>query len=323
VGVELTVDLLLGGRAAATLTVDVEGQPAIELARRRLEFVLRGDDLRAVRPRLGRDAQARLAAFLRATLPPGVRRVLPPKALAEAADLLLATAVDRGWPLLRDEVLVHLGEVARVGVALPELPLAGLRVQSEGDERGGSLQVAVTTTLPVARGLPAGRALPRPRGERMVLRVAGSLAAELGNLAMETGRLPSRFDREGRASADGPFEAALAWEPGRRPLDLRLWQLAEPCLSARLRAAVEVTVADGTARVEVTDGVLSDVRGPALIEVGAWLYAPWAEAITFTAEVAAATRLRVAGTTLDATLERVRVGEDELVVELGVAPARR
>src|SRR5690606_20709113 len=148
-------------------------------------------------------------------LPAGLRGVLPAATLGDVTDLAIAWLVEQGFPLVRDHILAPLEVGTTLRVALGDLPLRRVDVRTIGG-RVPALVAECAMAVPVWDGLPRARELPA-RG-RVEVRLSGGAVAELANVGMATGALPSRFDEDGDADPVGPFEARVGWVGGARPL---------------------------------------------------------------------------------------------------------
>lgn len=323
VGFRLALALRDGREHLVDLDLDVEAGVRIERKGDRTQVVLglRPDDLRGVRPKLGRRARARLADALRDRLPGMMRRLVGRKKLESAAGKIVREAVEAAWPKVRDGLLAHLDEVARFGVDIGTVPVAKVTVR-HGRE---AMALGIHAAIP-APG-PARRAAGAPPADRVRVRVAGTALAGLANHALATGRLPSRFDGKGKPKDDGLYRPGLVWRPGdERPLGLHVWRTEGTCMRATLAGVPTLAVARETdpktkrprpaLRVGVEDGRLEDVDGPALIEAGAWLYALWADAVSFTRDVTGEMRFELPGGDWRVSLVDARLDGDDVVLDL-------
>ena len=317
VGLYAELAVRLGREPLLTLHLRGRVRPELHAETGHLEFGLRPDDLRAIRPELTDASRDRLAAALRRLVPAPARRLLPSAALVRIAERLLGQATERAHAALRDSLLARFGEVARLRVRVPDLPLASLQVRTTG----AHLVILAHTTFAVSGGLeldrPAGRGAPP---DVVRLRLAGGTVAELANWAIARGELPDRYDQGGRPAADGDFEPGLAWSPGSRPLKIHLWKTRAPCLQVRLGATPRVRLEGDRLVLAVDDGTIESVKGPLLVEIGAWFYRLGADAIRFSGETARRMRFTLAGRHMRAVVRAARLRRDELVLDLHVTP---
>ena len=312
-----------GGR---WLTVDVAGQlrPELRAGTGQLELGIRADDLRSLRPRLNPVAREQVIDFLVGRhLPVPLRLLLRSEAAGALLDQIVADATEKTYAALREHVLARLGEVVRLRIGVPDLPLADLRLHSAGGRSDGRLVVHARTPFPVSEGLAVTTPGERPPApDVMRLRLAGATVAELGNWAIARGELPGRYDRQGRPTPDGDFEAGLAWTDGNRPLKVDLWKTAAPCLQVRLGATPKLAVAGDRLRVSVDDGAIERVKGPALIEFGAAFYRLAADAIRFSHELAGRLRFSLGGQEMVVRVRSARSSAEALVLDLQLHHAR-
>ncbi len=318
IGFRLVAALRAGGAPLLDVHVDTRVRPWLDPQTGRLRCTLRGRDLRDVRLELGREAASRLAEAVLRLVPEPARGLLPRRELAAFAGSAVAFVSEQGHRLLRDTLYVRLGEIAHFEVALPGLPVARLGFRSAGRGGDGTLLVDVFTNLPVQRGLRASRvgrpALPE-RPERVRVRLAGSTVAALGNWTIARNPEWRRFNRRGEPRPDGEFEAALDWQAGARPLRVHLWRTAEPCLSVLLAGTPRIALVGPTLDLAFADGRIERVRGPALVEVGAWFAGLWGEALRYSQRVAGDLRFAAAGADYRASVAAVAVQDDELSLE--------
>lgn len=318
VGASVGLELRSGGEVWAELVLDAEVEPRVDIQRGRLDVVISGDSLAKVSPRLGPKAQQQLARALKKELPEAARMVLPDRELGRIVDELGRWLVEGGYGLLRDNVLADVGEVGRFGMDLPDLPLSEVFVRS----RSGALIVGLQTTLPVARALPRQGAREVQASDLITLRLSGWTVAEIANRAMAEGKLPDRYDDKGKAKPDGPFQGRIAWASEARPLRARLWKAPSEggeCVMATLAGTPEVTLKRQKLRIDVRDGVLRDVRGPALVEAFAWLAGLWRDAIELSVEIARQQRFEIGGRALHAAVVAVDLEGDDLTLGLRVS----
>lgn len=320
VGVSLAVAVRDGDAPLFTLTVEAHVRPHVDPERGFIVVTVHPRDVRQLTPRLDPEGRARVTAWLREALPDVLADAVPDEVLAPTAELAVTWLADAGFPLVRDHLLDDLDAAPLLELALPrDLPLAGVALRSTAAPVP-ALRFDLVTTLPVDRPLrpDLGDAVPNA----VELRLAGSAAAALANLAMARGDLPSRFDEDGEVDPAGPFEARLGWRAGRRPLAVHLWRTAGECVYGRVAGTPRARFTDHEVEVSVDDGVWEEVRGPALTEAFAWTKQLFGAAVRLSVSLARATRLDVAGTSLDLRIGAVQIGPDDLRVALRVGPTR-
>lgn len=280
-----------------------------------LRITLTPADLGEVRPRPTGAGVQRLGRWLREELPP-VARALVTDAVVEAAARegleLVATEV---WPRAKDRLL---GDEALLdtSLTLPDLPIRDLALRS-----GRRALIAdITSDLPDARGLAPGfdRA-----GERIVLRLSGGTAMGLINRAMDKRQVPSRFDGKGKPDRAGVWEARVGWRGGGNPLMVHLWRTRGKCQRATVGARVGFALRGDTVRVNVYDGRLITVAGPAFAEAFGWLERIFGDAMSFTFDAAALIHFDAGPDQARLRLARIRLDGDDLVLDLDLGLASK
>lgn len=317
VGLRLTLGVSYRGADLVDMTTDLQLRPKLDHKGRRLRLAIRADDLRDLRPRITEDGAERLAQAIRRQVPSAARRLIPAKTFGSAANKILDRAVSQAYAALRDGALRELGRVAEISLALPDVPVADLRISSTGGPKG-AMHLGVVTSLPVRQGLRSRAGAPASASDAALLRVSGACMAELANWAIAEGKIPARYDDKGRPDAKGPFEVGLDWRTGPRPLKVQLWNLADPCIQARLGGTPSLRVAGDKLKVAAKDIKLEELRGPALYEFGAFFYALSGPTFDVAEELAKSFRIKVgSGKALTFVLASAGLKRDEVV--LGVA----
>ncbi|MCB9737544.1 MAG: hypothetical protein H6745_33610 [Deltaproteobacteria bacterium] len=304
-------------RDIVSFSLEARVRPAFDLASRRAVVWLRPADLVGVAPQLEERGRAEVRAWLRDVLPDAIAAAAPDELLNALSDVALAWFAEDGWPLIRDNLLDDLDAVPLLDLVVPgDLPLARADFTTVAG-RHPALVVDLVTTLPVRRGLPPRAGVVRPGV--IDLRIAGDAAAEIANEAIARGALPGRYTSDGEPAADGPFEARVGWEPGRRPLKVHLWRTRDECVYARVGGTPEPRLEADDAALRVRDGEYEVVRGPGLTEAFAWTKRLWGDSVALNLAVARRTRVDVGGALLELTATALEIGPDALRVELRAA----
>lgn len=313
-----------------TVSGEAQVPPRLDLERHALIFALEPDQLRTLALDLSPRAAASVSGLLWRQMPGSVREVTPRPLFMMASKALVEEAIEQIYPLVREGILAHLGELTRLEVALPEVPLKALEVQGvAADAVGGDrLVVHVFTDLPVSHGVSPAEVGP---GEGVLVRASGEAMAALANWAMRRGHLPTRFNADGEADPEGRWQARVTWAREReRPdmppgFDLHLWRLRRGCAYVRIQSVARLALAHSAEgkRLEgaVEDGEIVEVKGEALVEAMIWLNTLWRNATAFAGSMAAETELvlgdrRWRTAVTEATLER-----SEIRLRLSVAAA--
>jgi hypothetical protein len=318
VGIVVLLDVVRRGQAIFSLRLEGEIQPRLDSSRRRVEVELRLEDFRSMEPQISPGAAENLAESLGQMIPGMVRMLIPPGAITAAAGTITSFILSSAYPLLRDRLFAGLEPIARFAIDLPEIPIESISFSTSA-AAGGQLVLSGVTSLPVSSGVGPGAELePSAQGIAMVM--SGSAVAELANWGMAEGRLPQRFDEQGRPQSDGPYEVALAWsqeEGERRPLRVHVWRLQDRCLRAVLSARPDLRLEGGEVVLDVQDRHVDVLEGPPMAEIARWFAPIWLRAMNHAQRVASTFVLDAGGRPLRArviSIERtgdaIRLGLD-------------
>jgi len=184
-----------------------------------MEIIVPHDLFKNVEPVFSDGAITNLAKMLRGELPQIARPLFPMSTVKRGAKKAISALSKNVYRMVRKEVLTPMGEMVRFRFQLPKLPIERATLRS--DRNGWS--IGLRTTLP---GDGIKNALATVPSSRVRVSVATSMLASIGNWGMETGALPSTFNRAGKAKKNGEFVAALGWRSDPRPLQVRLWTRA-------------------------------------------------------------------------------------------------
>jgi len=300
------------------LEVDTTIVPKLATSRERnpeLQLVLRPQDLGAVRPHTTPEGTRTLARWLRESLPAFARALATDAvvdALAQESLELLATEV---WPHAKERLLGS-EPLLDTHFTLPDLPIRELTLSST--ER--ALVALITTDLADAE--PVAPTFDRVT-DRMVLRLSGGTAMGLVNRAMDRGEVPSRFDEDGKPKADGIWEARVGWRGGSSPLVVHLWRTQGACKSAEVAARLGLALQGDSVRVDVQDGRITSVSGPAFAEAFAWLEGIFGDAMEYTFDTDAFVRFETEDAQVQVRLARIALGENDLVLDLDLGVTQR
>lgn len=311
-GVAATVELSLrvGGRGVLAFVAEATLEPRLvdDGGATWIHLGFGADNITTVRPELPMDAIAAVADFIHSVLPEHIQLTTPRIAVRAAAVAIINRALDDAFGVVRDTLLVRLGELTAFRVRLPAVPIDAVTLTA----RDGLLAVELHTTLPVRAGL---RDIPvTVAGDRALVRVAGSALAELGNWAMAGELIPARFDAELRPAPDGAYRVALDWsEDATRPLDLHVFRTTGRCSHVLARARPAADLAAAGVDLELRDRVIARVRGSELVRLWVWARENLTRAARRSWQSATTTRVTLGPATLDA-----RVVAMDLTTELAI-----
>lgn len=313
VGMALAVDVGKAGAAWVTLHLDVQLQP--EVVDGALEIQLRPGDLRGVTPTLGPEGEALLARAIGEAF--GEEDRPGPEALAKAASALAGFLLAKGYEELREGLLGDLGAVARMRIALPDVPIEAVRLRS-GDTPMPHLNIGIVSGLPVHTAVTA-TASPQPGV--LAMRLSGSMLAELVNWGMAEGLLPGRFNREPEPDEQGTFRPVLDWRAdSARPLLLHVLAHEPECFRLTIGARLALEVRDGKLVSRVTDGEVEAIEGSWLVQLGVALDRAGEDPIAFANERLASLRVEVGGMHHEARATQAAVHGGEATMWLVLLP---
>jgi len=277
-------------------------------------LVLRPQDLGTVRPHTTPEGTRTLGRWLRDSLPTFARALATDQVVEALAQESLQFVASDIWPHAKERLLGS-EPLLDTHFALPDLPIRELALSST--ER--ALIALMTTELPDAE--PIEPTYDRV-GERMILRLSGGTAMGLVNRAMDRGEVPSRFDEEGKPKADGIWETRVGWRGGSSPLVVHLWRTQGACKNAEAAARLVLALQGDKVRVDVQDGRITSVAGPAFAEAFAWLGGIFSSAMEFTFDTDAFVRFDSGDQQVQVRLAKIALGENDLVLELdlGLTP---
>ena len=322
VGLAIRIEIRDAEREITTLGLRAEVTPRVARDGRstRLEIGLDASSLLAVEPELGPDVNRQLADAVGRWLPDSLRRRVPRVVLERGVRELAHHLTGAVYRALRATLLARLGEVARLRLRLPDLPIAGVVVRSTAAPVE-ALEVDLVTDLPVRGGLGPERPGREP-SDRIELRLSGSAVAEIGNWAIERGHLPRHYTRDLKPRPDGDYRPVFDWVGGRarRPLVIHIFQERGGCSYLAVGMRPELSLARGQLVVVLRDREIERTIGPATLTIGVWLTSLVSSAADTTRRIAATTRLEAGGRRFDTRVTRATLAGDELSFELEIAP---
>lgn len=320
--VRIALRIEIRERAAAheltTLALVAEVAPEIERVDGGVELAIGigADSLVAVTPELGPGARGKLGDALLRQLRPSAQ-ALAPRALVEEVGATLAShLVGAGFRGLRATLLERIGELTRVRVRLPEVPVTDV-VVSSASTPAAALVVELTTGLPVRRRLGP----PGPPSEDVTVELSGTAVAELANWAVDAGLAPRWYSRSLEPKADGEFRPRFDYVAEERghPFKVYVFQERGGCSYFRVGVRAALALRGGQLVVTALDRQLERRRASPIIEAAAWAKYFVTGSIDRSKRIAAHTRLTVGPHTLEPRVVAAALADDELKVGLGFA----
>jgi hypothetical protein len=276
------------------------------------------DNLIGVRPALDADAVHKLTLALQRWVPAPFGQHLSTEMLEPLAGRLAEHLSGKAYDLLRATLLRRLGELTRLRIRLPALPIARTAVTSSDT----ALTVDLTTDLPARRGLDLAHAAPGA-GDDIVVQISQSAAAELANWSIAHGQLPQRYTRDLEPRPDGdyrPWFDYLAADT-RRPLKIHIFQETGGCSCFQVGLRYQLAVVGDKLEVAVHDRFVESAEAGPALEAALWLEQLIQGSVDASYRAAAHTRLAVGGHHLDARLLRATTVGDDLAFTLALTAA--
>ena len=205
-----------------------------------------------------------LAKHLRSLLPSSVRRFIPKRDVARIARGVISSLSKALYNEIRERILSPMGEIAKFQFRLPDVPIEEVAIVTVDN----TLAFEVRTTWH-AHGLSPLKRSKIKKG-RMRLSLSADSLAELGNWGMYTGKIPNRYDMNGKPTVDGTFAAGLRWERSKkRPLKVHLWSTSEEnlwgCMYLQAGARPRLSLKKQRLKVGFSNGKLETLVGPPLV----------------------------------------------------------
>lgn len=341
----LRIEIADAQQPVTTLAIETEVTPVVVRDHGVTELVagFGPDNLVAVKPELGPGSERALGDLIARWLPPAVRDHLPRSMLDGAVGALAGHLTGAAYKLLQATLLRRLGEITRLRLRLPDLPIASATLRSS-TAPSEVLTVDVATDLPVRQGLvPArptddrgqgiarGVGAPRFLGPReslwddrgqgideVVVRISGSTATEIANWAIEHGHLPARYTRSLEPNPDGEFRPRFDYvaDDRARPVKIHVFQERGGCSYFRVGLRLALQIVDDKLEVSTQDQIVEDANAGAAIGIALWLKQLIQGSVDRSRLAAAHTQLTVGGRTFTTRAVRAAVAGDELQFEL-------
>lgn len=298
-----------GDTVITDVTATIEVQPVIVGGRLVIGFG--PQNLVRVKPTLGPEAKQTLGRTVDRWVPERLRSKIPKLALDAAAKQLGVELTETAWDALRGTLLNRLGEVTRVQLRLPDVPVAKHQITSTPQ----GLVVDLETNLPVRKGLAPSTPIV---GTDVGVRISASAAAELANWALDQGHAPQRYNRNLKPSVTGDYQPRFDYvaEDRQHPLKVYSFQTRGGCSYHKVGVRGAIALQGDSLKATVLDRELESQSANPVIELGAWTQYFFAGWVDRSKRVAAHTQLAVGNRTLSTRLTKAAIDADELVFEL-------
>jgi hypothetical protein len=266
---KVKVSALMKKKEILTLTLRGDSPLHLDKKAKKLRLQVKADQFKKASLRLGDGAEKALKKAVMRQIPKELRGFIPKKELVKFVKKALKIISDEGYPMIRKNILSPLGTIAKLEWALPNYPISKMAINVSDDV----WRIGLWTDIK-ADGL-GKKAMKRGIGKNQAgarLLISAPWVAAAGNWAMSTGKLPSKFDRNGQPSKKGKAKARMTWKAGqkvKRPLKIHLWagtqKRLDLCLYARAGINPRLKISDGTLKMNA-EGKLERVEGNPLVK---------------------------------------------------------
>ena len=296
-----------------TIVATAEVEPMLTRANGAAEIAigLGPENVLQLRPELGPDATAKLGGAVTRWLPTKLAGKLPQALVDAAANKLGGHLTGAVWSALQKTLLVRLGELTKVRLRLPDVPVSHVEIHSVTSPE--LLVVTILSDLPVRAGL---RSVVVPSAE-VTVRISGSAAAELANWAIDSGHAPQWYTRSLNPSPHGEYRPRFDFIPGSsHPLKVYALQERHGCSYFRVGVRAKLAMKGRDLVVTATDRDLEAMAANPALEAAAWVKYFVTGAIDESKKVAAHTRLSIGGRTLLTQVISADLANNELAFGL-------
>lgn len=273
----------------ATMRMVVEVTPVLERVEggAQLSIGFGPENLVAIEPELGAEARQALGAVVERWLPAKAKGKVPRPLLELAAGKLAEHLTKATYGVLQRTLLPRLGEVTRLRLRLPQVPIERVEIHSTE----AALLVEILTNLPVRAGLGASGEAREAREVQVEL--AASAVAELANWAIDEGHAPRWYDRGLTPRADGEYRPRFDYvaEDRAHPFKVYVFQERGGCSYFRVGAQASLAMKGERLEATVLDRELERTAAHPVIEVAAAVKYFLVGSLDRSKQVAAHTRL--------------------------------
>ena len=289
----------------ATLRMEVEVAPVLERVDggAQLSIGFGPENVVGIEPALGAEARQALGAVIERWLPAKAKGKVPRPLLELAAGKLAEQLTKGTYAALQRTLLPKLGELTRLRLRLPEVPVERVELRSAE----AALVVEILTSLPVRAGLVASEEASEVRVE-----LAASAVAELANWAIDEGHAPRWYDRGLAPHEDGEYRPRFDYiaEDRAHPFKVYLFQERGGCSYFRVGAQAALAMKGEQLEATVVDRALERSAAHPVIEAAAAVKYFLVGSLDRSQRVAAATRLAVGGRAFETRVTEAAIERD-------------
>lgn len=263
------------------------------------------ENLLSVKPELGRDASRALTDAVTRALPGPIRDRVPRVIIETAVNKLTTHLTDGAYRALQATLLKRVGEVTRVKLRLPDVPIT--KWTSHSTE--SVLTVELVTDLPVRHGLVTAATEPT----EITVAIAGSAVAELANWAIDKGHAPRWYNRVIQPKTDGDFRPQFDYIVGaRNPFKVYSFQERNGCSYFRIGVRASIAMKGEQLEATALDRDLEHSAANPVVEVAGWVKYFLVGALDRSKRVATHTRLAIGSRILETRVVDAAIQNDEV-----------
>ncbi|MBA3463151.1 MAG: hypothetical protein H0T46_24555 [Deltaproteobacteria bacterium] len=267
-----------------------------------------------LKPTLTPAAKAKLGGAAMRWIPANVKAKLPPALVDVAAGKLGEHLTGAAWTALQKTLFLKLGELTAMKLRLPDVPVASVGIQSL--TAPDTLVIEIGTDLPVRAGLGPAASVPT----EMTVQIAGSVAAELANWAIDKGHAPQWYTRSLAPASKGDFRPRFDYAPGTsHALKVYAFQERGGCSYFKVGVAAKIGMSGDKLLATATDREIEAMNANVAIEAAAWVKYFLVGWVNKSKKVAAHTQLTIGGRALLTEVVSARLANDELAFGLALS----
>ncbi|MBA3452687.1 MAG: hypothetical protein H0T42_06330 [Deltaproteobacteria bacterium] len=304
----ITVEVRDAAAEVALLAVIAEVEPRLERSNGKTALIIGfgPENLISVRPELTAEATTSLDDAVSRWGPEKIRGKVPRVILDAATSKLGQHLTGEAYELVRGTLLKRLGELTRLHLRLPDVPIAKVDLRSTTT----LLVVDLVTDLPVRRGLPPAR----DDATDMAVVMSGSAVAELANWSIDHGHAPRWYTRSLTPSPSGEFRPRFDYVAADRahPFKVYAFQDRGGCSYFKVGVRAQVALTGDTLTFTALDRELEASAANPVIEAAAWVKYFLTGSIDRSKQLAAHTQLTVGGRALETRVVSATIVDDDV-----------
>jgi hypothetical protein len=252
-------------------------------------------------------------------LPDAVKKRVPKILMSRGSAKIVERAAELAYNGLRDTLLVRLGEITKIRVPLPPMPVSKVDVAPVAGDVP-AIDLLVTTQLPIRA--PVGEAMPAT-ADAINVEISGSAAAEAANWGIANGVAPARYNRELKPEKSGSYVPHFDWRPDRgdKPMVVHMFRVKGTCAHFSVAAQPHLEVKGDKIHAYVANKELEQADATLMFAALANVKDGLSSTTSETKKAPAHRTLRIGDRELTTRLTRATIGGGDLraaiAVELG------